>query len=259
MTREKQVKQPKASNPLVDDLISWGLTKAEAEIYLCLLQKSEEIGGSKIAGGTGIHRQYVYIALESLIKKSLVETISVGKYKKYKAKPANEIEKITRKRSLEASNLAYELNKISAIHNDQDFEVLQGANAIRQQEMNYVYECPQESEEFIIGGNSNGFINLMGDSLDEYLHEKNKKKIKVCYLGSENEKVLYKKHIGVFPFQQYRFAKDLPTGVTHMVIRKDTVLFFSFLTPPLVYIIKSPVVAENYKQFFMMVWNMVEE
>jgi len=53
--------------------------------------------------------------------------------------------------------------------------------------------------------------------------------------------------------------KDLPQGVTHMVIRKDLVLFYSFLTPPLVYVIKSETVAENYKQFFMMLWNMAEK
>ena len=43
-----------------------------------------------------------------------------------------------------------------------------------------------------------------------------------------------------------------------MVIRDEIVSFFSFLNPPLVYVIKSPVVAQHYKAYFMMLWEMAE-
>lgn len=244
---------------LLDDLISWGLSKIEAEVYLFLLQKTGESGGSKIALGTGLHRQYVYIGLQGLIEKSLVDPVQFGKQKKYKARTPFEIEKITRKRAVEASSLVEKLDKISAIHNDQDFEVLQGVKQIQQFEINCAYEGERGEEEFIIGGYAKGFADLMGDTLEEYLEEKEKRGIVVYYLGNENEKELFKKYIGVSPNQKHRFMKELPEGVTHMLIRKDTVSFFSFLTPPLVYIIKSKTVADNYKQFFMMLWNMAKE
>ncbi len=249
-------KSQRESSPLADALTAWGLLKSEAEVYLYLLQKSDESGGSKIAIGTGLHRQYVYVALEKLMGMNLVEAVTFGKHKKYKARSPLEIEKITRKRSIAANDLVYELNKISAIHNDQDFEVLQGAKQIQQFEMDYAYESEKGEEEFIIGGHSKGFTDLMGDQLEEYLEEKDKKSIKVHYLGSENERALYEKTILSRSNQERRFMKDLPQGVTHMVIRKGSVLFYSFLTPPLVYVIKSETVAENYKQFFMMLWNM---
>ncbi|MFA6414823.1 MAG: helix-turn-helix domain-containing protein [Candidatus Paceibacterota bacterium] len=251
-------KSPKEDQPLIDQLAAWGLSRAEAEVYVYLLQKTSESGGSKIALGTGLHRQYVYIALEKLIGAGLVEAVTFGKHKKYKARSPLEIEKITRKKSIAASDLVHELNKISAIHNDQDFEVLQGAMQIRQYEMDYAYESTEREEEFILGGHSEGFASLMGDQLTEYLAEKNNKKVKVLYLGCESERDFYKTSIGLFPNQEYRFMQELPQGVTHMVVRKSTVLFFSFLTPPLVYVIKSPTVAENYKQFFMMLWNMAK-
>ena len=244
---------------MLGTLNAWGLSRPEAEVYLYLLQKSNESGGSKIAIGTGLHRQYVYIALEKLMDMNLVEAVTFGKHKKYKARSPLEIEKITRKRSIAANDLVYELNKISAIHNDQDFEVLQGVKQIQQFEMDYAYESEKGGEEFIIGGHSKGFTDLMGDELKEYLEEKEKKDIKVHYLGNENERDLYEKVIGSLPNQEHRFMKDLPQGVTHMVIRKGSVLFYSFLTPPLVYVIKSETVAENYKQFFMMLWNMAEK
>lgn len=252
MTKKNQAVE---NQPLVDQLAAWGLSRAEAEVYVYLLQKTGESGGSKIAIGTGLHRQYVYIALERLMAIGLVESVPFGKHKKYKARSPLEIEKITRKRSIAASDLAHELNKISAIHNDQDFEVLQGARQIQQYEMDYAYESAEGEDEFILGGHSQGFADLMGDQLTDYLREKNDKGTKTLYLGCENERDFYKTSIGLFPNQECRFMKELPQGVTHMVVRKDTVLFFSFLTPPLVYVIKSATVTDNYKQFFMMLWN----
>ena len=52
--------------------------------------------------------------------------------------------------------------------------------------------------------------------------------------------------------------EKLPKGKTHMVIRPDTVSFYSFLNPPLVYVVKSPIIAENYKNFFLMLWEMAK-
>lgn len=256
MTKKKPVAEHQS---LIDDLIAWGLSKVEAEVYVYLLQKVGESGGSKIALGTGLHRQYVYVALEKLIGLGLIEAVTFGKHKKYKARAPLEIEKITRKRSIEANDLVHELDKISAIHNDQDFEVLQGAKQIQQYEMDYAESAEPGEEQFIIGGYSRGFQEVMGDSLEEYIETEFKRGIKVYYLGNEDELDLYKKYIGVSPNQEYRFMKELPQGVTHLVVRKDTVSFFSFLTPPLVYVIKSKTVAENYKQFFMMLWNMAGE
>lgn len=255
MTNKKEAGE---NQSLLDSLASWGLSRAEAEVYVYLLQRFGESGGSKIAIGTGLHRQYVYIALERLISLGLVESVAFGKHKKYKARSPLEIEKITRKRSIAASDLVYELNKISAVHHDQDFEVLQGDKQIRQYEIDYVYESEGGAEEFIIGGGTTGFTKLMADYLEEYLDEKNKKKIRVQYLGNENEREEYKKYIGIFPNQEYRFMRDLPEGVTHLVIRPKSVSFFSFLTPPLVYVIKSEAVAKDYKQVFKMLWNMAK-
>ena len=52
--------------------------------------------------------------------------------------------------------------------------------------------------------------------------------------------------------------EKLPKGKTHMVICLDTVSFYSFLNPPLVYVVKSKEVAQNYKAFFMMLWEMAK-
>lgn len=248
-----------SSDTLLKRLVAFGFSHTEASIYLYLLQKGTETGGSKIAIGTSLHRQYVYLALPRLIADGLVEEVAHGKQAKYKARTPQVIETLGRKKSLEAGDLARELNMISAIGNEQDFEVLQGKRAIQQYELQYALRAGIEEEECIIGGASSMYAELMDDVLDEYLEIKENNKTNVKYLGTDDERSFYEKYIGQFENQEYRFLSVLPKGKTHMLVRKDSVSFFTFLNPPLVYIVKSQQIAENYKQFFMMLWNMGKE
>jgi sugar-specific transcriptional regulator TrmB len=246
------------NNSLLQKLQAFGLTEGEASVYLTLLEHGRELGGTKLALITGMHRQYIYIALPKLLTLGLVEEVGDGKHKKYKARPPQEIEKIARKRALEAGDLARELNTISNIGNEQEFEVIQGFKAIQEYELQYALRAETGSEECILGGASTAFADVMGDALPEYLEIKTEKNMRVRYLGTENERADYAQYIGKYPNQEYRFMRQLPKGKTHMLVRKDSVSFYTFLNPPLVYVVKSPIIAQNYKNFFMMLWEMGE-
>jgi sugar-specific transcriptional regulator TrmB len=243
----------------VEKLQGFGLTAGQAKVYVTLLEHGKELGGTKLALITDMHRQYIYLALPELIELGLIEEVGDGKNKKYKARPPFELEKIGRKRALAASDLARELNAISNIGNEQEFEVIQGSRAVQTYEMNVLNQYTEGDMEYIIGGASSGFRKVMGDVFVEYLDEKERKCIPVKYIGSANERGEYAQYIGKYANQEYRFMAKLPQRVTHMVIRKDSVSFYSFLNPPLVYVIKSPVVAQNYKDFFLMLWEMAVE
>ncbi len=259
MTVKNNKKTEVEEKPLIKRLTEFGFSSAEAAIYVYLLEKGSETGGSKIALGTGFRRQYVYVALSKLVEQGLVEHVPHGKQVKYKAKSPFELEKIGRKKALFASDLAKDLNVISTIADDQTFEVIQGDKAIAKHELDLVVNADETWGSYIIGGYSAGYTRVMGDYLDEYLSQMEKKKLRVQYIGSLDEKSLYDLYIGKFENQEYRFLEKLPKGVTHLVVRHDSVSFYSFLTPPLVYIVKSKVVAENYKQFFMMLWEMASD
>ena len=252
----KKISKKIPDDPHVTRLISFGFTETESLLYVYLLKMGKELGGSKIALGTGLHRQYVYLALPKLIEQGLIEEVRVNKHSKYKARSPNELEKIGRKKALEAGDLARELNLISSVGNEQDFEVFQGNRSIQEYEIQYALRADDNSEEYILGGASHLFSTMMGDELLDYLAIKNKKNIGVKYLGTKDEEGLYLKYIGIYENQQYRFMEKLPKGKTHMVIRKDTVSFYTFLHPPLMYVVKSEVIADNYKDFFMMLWEM---
>ena len=240
--------------PYIIELESFGLTENEARVYVYLLERGVEIGGSKIAIGAKLHRQYIYTALPELLSLGLVEQVTHGKQSKYKARPPSELEKIAKRRLLQTSDLVQSLNTVSTVDHEQDFEMYIGDRAIQQYEYDWIQSVKEPQEQYILGGNLAGFAKLMGESLDEYLLSEKRKFTKTYYIGNVHEQDFYKKYMSNSDMQT-RFFENLPEGATHMVIRKDTVSFFSFLRPSLLYVIKSEVVARDYKQFFMMLWN----
>lgn len=239
-------------------LADFGLSESETAVYIALLEAGRELGGSDIAKRAEISRQYVYQAVPSLRHLGLVIEIAHGKQFRYKAVAESEIEKIAKHRLVQAEKLVRELATFSKVGFEQDFEVIQGDEAIRRFELENVEKMDAGECEYIIGGATDGFAKTMGTSINRYLNEKKKKNIGVKYIGSVDEEPYYKKFIGIYPNQEYRFMQKLPKGVAHMVVRKDSVSFYSFLNPPLIYIIKSPVVAKNYEQFFLMLWEMAK-
>ncbi len=237
-------------------LQEFGLSQAETAVYIALLEAGRELGGSDIAKKAAIPRQYVYQALPTLREKGLVVEAPHGKQSRYKAVTQSEIEKIAKRKLVEAEKLVRELATFSKVGHEQDFEVIQGDVAIQLYETRNVENMTTGEYEYIIGGATDGFTKAMGPTLNRYLNEKKKKNIGVKYIGSINEKSYYKQFIGIYSNQEYRFMEKLPQGVAHMVVRKDSVSFYTFLNPPLIYVVKSPVVAKNYEQFFLMLWDM---
>jgi sugar-specific transcriptional regulator TrmB len=241
-------------------LHSFGLSESESKVYVYLLERGGEIGGSKIAIGAGLHRQYVYLTLPRLMQLGLVEEIPHGKLSKYRASAPAEIGKIAKKRVIEAEDLVKELEKFSKVGHEQDFEVYVGAKAIQKYEVEWVKNVKEHEDQYIIGGNTQGFMDMMQDALDGYLLSESRKKITTYYLGHISEKHLW--DTGAILSQndlRAKFIDQLPTGVSHFVVRKGQVAFFTFLNPTLLYVIKSEAVSENYKDFFMMLWEMVVE
>lgn len=257
MTDKKSVKIKRQRS--FEMLKSFGLSKNEALIYMYLLERGTEAGGSKIALGTNIHRQYVYIGLEKLIEFGLVEAVKHGKQKKYKAVAQSQIEKIARKRIVEAEELVRELNTFSLIGHEQDFEVHQGRVQLQNFEIDFANSLTPNSIQYCIGGATDHFYHAMEDRYDEFVEIVKHKKLITNYLGPEEELNAMKKAQAAHPGFIYRTLKNFPKGVLNTVIRENSVAIYSFAEPSLVYVIKSEIVAKNYKQFFMMLWNIAKE
>lgn len=54
---------------------------------------------------------------------------------------------------------------------------------------------------------------------------------------------------------EVRLLDGMPVTTVQTVIRLNFVTFYSFGNPPLVYVLKSKTVYEDYKKFFFMLWD----
>lgn len=240
-------------------LQDFGLSENETAVYIALLEAGRELGGSDIAKKATIPRQYVYTAMPLLRERGLVIEIPHGKQSRYKAVSQGEIEKIAKRKLVDAERIVQELSVFSRVGYEQDFEMYVGAEAIQKYEYAWVQSIKGHEDQYIIGGNTKGFADMMGKTLNKYLTDKAREHVTTYYLGNTAEKNLWYKTLLGSQDLRLKFLDKLPQGAAHMVIRNDKVLFYSFLKPELLYIIKSPAVAENYKQFFLMLWEMAKE
>ncbi len=235
-------------------LASLGMSENDGAVYEYLLKRGQPMGASKVAAGLNMHRQYAHTSLQKLVANNLVERTS-GARPKYQALPPRYVTQLARKRYEEAEHAARALEAVSNVGADQEFEVFRGAQQIMDAETNFVHELPDDTTQYIIGGGSKAFIDFWGDRYDDVTEVARAHKLKTMYVGCPDELPSLKRPVQVLKDFEIKVLDDLPITSVQTVIRLDSVTFYSFGTPPLVYVLKSKTVYEDYKKFFFMLWN----
>ncbi len=242
---------------LSSNLEKLGLSSKEIDIYLYLIQRTQEVGTSKIIQGTGLHGQYVYNALDSLEKKGLVKHATKNGRKKWSSNPPNRIESLVEEKRIVAQQVKLALEQLCVKPNEQEFEVFQGEEQFITSEFNMIQEAQQDSTILIIGGKGDKFSEMLGDQRKEYNEKSLNKNIKVMYVGSfdQNEYLTWVK--SVRKNFEFRIMPGLHSSSVGISIHDDAILFHVYGIPLLVFKIKSKEIADNYRTFFDSLWNML--
>jgi predicted transcriptional regulator len=246
----------KGKSPYGERLAQFGLTDNDSAVYLFLLERGEAFGGSKIAARLGIHRQYVYNSLQKLINLELVEQVSKEPRPKYQALPPQQLAHLARKRLQDTESTVRELDLISGVGATQDFEIYRGRKQIYDFEESVVHGLKENEIQYIMGGGAETFISFFGDDYEPISAVAKSKGLQTKYICSPGEIEWIKRAQAAVGKFEYRILAALPKVTVQTVIRFNTVTFYSFGTPPLVYVIKSKTAFEDYKKFFEMLWNM---
>jgi len=237
------------------DLKSAGLTDTDTAVYVFLLERGSSFGGSKIAQFLHIHRQYVYNSIEKLKRLQLVEQLGTEPRPKFRALPPQQLTHLARKNLQATETLVRRLNAVSAISATQDFEIYRGEQQIFDFEESVVCELEMNETHYSIGGGSEAFIKFFGDRYEELCSTARQKSLHTKYIGCEEEREWLEYANRVVGNFEYKILVDMPKTSVQTVVRKDSVTFYSFGIPPLVYVIKSQTVRQDYKKFFDMLWN----
>lgn len=259
MTKEKRSKNIFSEDAaFIAGMEQAGLARNEAIIYLYLLKLGRETGASKIAFATGIHRQYVYVTLEKLINSGLVLPVRTGARNRYKAMPPKAMERFARKKFESASDVVVRLESVSALGNEQDFEIYSGDRQVRDYENNFMEHLQDGESQYVISGASQNFLKYFEDEYEHFATQGKQKKLRTFYAGGVQEADSLSHAKKMNPNFEYRMLEGMPNGVTSTVVRHDSVVIYSLAKPPLIYVIRSKKISEEYKAYFDVLWGLAK-
>jgi len=243
-------------NDILSYLKELGLSYKESLVYFTLL-KVGEAGTTKISKETGLHSQFVYNSLATLLTRGLVEKYTQRKRARYSARdPKAFYERIEKDKGVVDQLTTSIENNLIATIDSKSVEIYKGKEAFMNNEMSILKEVPQNSDLLVIGGPGDEYINQFGPDFNQYEYLRNKKSLKVRYIGNESQKKYLEKSINERKFFDYRFLPGKYGGVMNMSIVKNiSVTIYVFQNPISTIIIKNKKIIDGYVEFFETLWN----
>lgn len=232
-----------------------GLTNWEAQVYEALLKLGESKSGS-IIQESKVPQSKIYSVLDMLSQKGLVTYMKKNGVKHFSPAPVSRLLTLYKQNEEELAEI---LKKISQKQiTPTSVELFVGFRAIRVIHS----ELLENTKETKLYGYSKGEL-YSDETLAFYNWWGERKKfagISDHLLITKKEKEYFEKKIE----QKYAEVKDYVksktrycdlTLPTDTLIFGDTVIFYHWLETPQIIVIKDKNIAQNYKEFFLQLWD----
>jgi HTH-type transcriptional regulator, sugar sensing transcriptional regulator len=232
------------------ELISTGLTKNQAEVYLEILKHPEQSGG-EIAKAISIDRSFVYSIVNSLIDKGLVSYITKGKVRLYySADPENLLKDIEEKRN-NVNKIVQELKSMKEqTKSEKSVLVYEGKAGLKAYIRDFL---DAKSFETLGGGGNLKILEALKYEYPHYLKDLNKKKIKGKLITSpKNKKIM--EEIYKNSKVDIKTFEGLKSGVSFTIFNNKLAIY-SAEEKPFVIIIENGNIASALKDYFNKTWN----
>lgn len=245
---------------LLKNLTKIGLEENQAKVYLSCLQ----LGTSavlNIAKDSNLKRPTVYLILDDLETRGLVNKIKKGKKTFYQAKsPDNLIENLSDKLKLAKDSLPV----LKAIHNldpeKPNIKIVEGVNGVRNiynSIFNYLSHHPNE-ELLIFGALKDASENFQTSVVDYFYETMGKSKNLIREIGNDDHetRMYYRKSAMLNPQHEIRLIRDEGKFyMTDNMLYGNTLIIFSVKKEIFATIIESASIAETYRTLFNMAWR----
>lgn len=233
-----------------EQLKELGLTDNEVKIYLLLL-KQGMMNPSEISQKLGLHRGYIYDALERMQEKEVANSILVKNKKQYQAtNPKNLIELL----KLKLDNFQKIVPNLLAIaeqsKEDTKVELHKGKRVYRTLLKDIIASTKKNDEILLIGVDEETLINEVEPIyLEQYLNTIKIKNIREKIIIKKGTKKLKKSNL------YYKQLDEKYIGNTAQIIYNDKVAIFILGTIYHLIIIENKKVANTYKKQFELLWK----
>jgi predicted transcriptional regulator len=241
---------------LLKNLEQLGLSDKEARVYLALLPR-QDTGTSNLIRATGLHGQFVYQALERLEELGLAKHVIQNGRKKFSAGSPERILSLVEEKKLAAQSIVRQLKEQFAGKHEQSFEVFQGNNAFVAHEFALLEEMPDGGAIDVLGGGGSGdkYIAIMGHQMNDYEKRRIEKRMAVRYISTDGNHNYLKIMAQTRPFFDYRVLPQAAPGVDTDILM-DKINFLLYGDPVVAFTFTNKTVADGYRRFFEVLWNL---
>jgi len=233
---------------ILEDL---GLTNAEIKVYLALLELGNTTAGPVIEK-SGLQNSVVHRAINTLIKKSLINFILEGKRKIYQATDPKNFYNFIDEKKRRFDELLPELNKKQNKKPGEIASVFRGTRGITEI---YTFMVNQKGKEYNTFGGGKECATRMGDSWWLNMHRKRiANKLPARQVFDETVRQIGSE-IASLPITKIRYLSKEFAQFQETVIVGDYVAINVFTENPYGFLIKDSKVAEGYRKHFEILWK----
>ncbi|MEK7105334.1 MAG: helix-turn-helix domain-containing protein [Patescibacteria group bacterium] len=240
------------------ELMSLGLSKNEAAVYLALLEQGLSQSGP-IIKSTKLHRMLVYNALDRLVDEGLVTVVHKKNIKLFQAADPTSLLERTRRINSKAESLVPELRRLQEAEGSAvTVRTLFGPEGLRTNLEDIIESAARQKDKTIsiIGGaKDSAFYDTVGDWYENYVDLLKKYGVRKRLLSPANFSDEFKKK---FRAEKGTEMKTLPTGLSapsYTRITKEMVSIETYYPTVLVIQIRNPILAEAYLDSFELLWK----
>ncbi len=232
-----------------------GLTNNEIEVYITLLSKGE-ISVNEIGMKSSLHRQVCYDALDRLLEKGFVSYIIKDGKKFFKALNPEKILDYLEEKKQKFSDIMPQLTKMMQVQREEtEVDIIKGKNVLRTM-LNDAIKTLIEHKDVscVLGVDEEKYLEADKIAIMQYINKLKKYNLKERLLTKESAKTFFKGS----QFE-YRFIPDefFNPNSTHIYGNKVSIIIWG--RPNYGIIIKSKQIADSYKKYFMMLWNIAKK
>ncbi|MBS3055846.1 MAG: winged helix-turn-helix transcriptional regulator [Candidatus Aenigmarchaeota archaeon] len=234
------------------ELNELGLTSNETKIYLALL-KNKLLTPAKISKKTGLHRSYIYDAIERLMEKGVVSEVIVNNKKHYQAlDPKIFREMLESKLKHFDSVLPYLSNVFISGKNETRIELHRGEKVFRTLIKYVTANMEKNDTVYLLGANEKFLKSIEPLYLKQYFTTIKKKNVRERVIIPKGGEKIRNPNI------EYREMEPKYFGEITIVIHQTRVFIFIQEMPHHLIIIDSSAFANSYKKQFELLWKVSE-
>ena len=237
-----------------EQLKELGLTDNEVRIYLLLLEQGL-MNPSEISQKLGLHRGYVYDALERMQEKEVANSILKNNKRYFQATSPENLVELLRLRLEDFQKIVPNLMKIREFEKEETKVELHKGKRVYRTLIKDIMSTVKENEKvLLIGVDEKTLLNAVEPIyLKQYFNVIVNKNIK--------EEVILKKGMKKFDIKNvsHKYLDEKYVGDIEQIIYGNKIALFVLGTPYYLIVIENKKIADSYRKQFDLLWKQAKK